>query len=104
MENNIFGERVKKARLDSNMTMEELSKLSQTTKGTIWKIESGKTKCPNVVMAKNISISLNVSLDWLLGITDNSNNNNDLNILYNKLNYEDKEKVLKYINTLLGSD
>lgn len=64
-----FGRRLKSLRLRNNMTQEELGKLLGKTKNSISQYETGKRE-PDLETLKIISDYFTVSLDYLLGKTD----------------------------------
>lgn len=82
MENQTFGDRVKKLRKSKNMSMEELAKAVNTTKSSVNMWENANA-IPRETMLLELSKTLNVSIDFLLG-------NKELNIwgFHNK-NYEE---------------
>lgn len=63
-------ERLRVARKKKKLTMEQLAKLVNTTKGTISNYENGHSSPPNEMLSL-LSDKLDVSADWLLGRTDN---------------------------------
>lgn len=60
-----IGERIRKARENTNLKQTELAKLLNKSQGTITDIENGKNK-GNFEILKEICIALNVSADWIL--------------------------------------
>ena len=72
MDNNLFSERLKEARLTAKLKQTELAKLSGVTAATISAYEradDGKGKNPSLENALKLAQALNVSLDWLCGTT-----------------------------------
>lgn len=70
MDKKIFAQRLKEARLSSNLTQTELSKTSGVTSATISAYESpdgNKGKNPSLDNALKLAQTLGVSLDWLCG-------------------------------------
>lgn len=65
---NVFGERLKKIRLQHNESQEELAKVLNTDRTTIFRYENGKT--PQVPILKKIAVHYNISLDYLCGLID----------------------------------
>ena len=64
-----FGTRLKKIRLERNMTEYELAKLLNVSDRTISKWEHGISS-PDIISLRNIVTKLNVSTDYLLGLTN----------------------------------
>lgn len=69
MELNILGNRIKILRLEANLTQEEFGKPYSLKKSTVSQYESGSSR-PDDELKKRIAIDYNVSLDWLMGLTD----------------------------------
>lgn len=70
MDNTIFAQRLKEARIALKLTQTELSKLSGVTPATISAYEcadGSKGKNPSLDNALKLAQALNVSLDWLCG-------------------------------------
>lgn len=64
----VFGERLKQLRLQHKETQEELAKILETDRITIYRYENGNT--PQVSTLKKIAIHYNVSLDYLCDLID----------------------------------
>ncbi len=62
-----FGERIKNARIDMDMSQKEMSILIPMNQSNYSKIENGKQE-PSIYQLKRISEILQVSVDELLGI------------------------------------
>lgn len=68
----MFGSRLKKARKDANLTLDELSAkynsrfCGRISKGTLSKYENGRQE-PMITVVRNLSLILGVSVDYLLG-------------------------------------
>lgn len=76
----LFSKRLKEARTDKNMTQKELSEKSGVSTVMISAYErsntnSGKNPALNNIYA--IATALGVSIDWLCGLTENTEFNND---------------------------
>lgn len=65
----MFGERMRQIRESLNLTQDELAERAGLEVLQIWRYESGKTK-PNTEMIAKIAKGLQVSADYLLGLTD----------------------------------
>lgn len=64
-----FSERLKELRLSKSLTMEQLGKEIETTRGTIGNFENGNKK-PSLDMLIKIANYFDVSIDYLVGRTD----------------------------------
>lgn len=69
MQKSVFPDRLQKALEDKGMKQNELADLSQTTEATISRYLRGD-RAPHVDVLVEISKALNVSIDYLLGVTD----------------------------------
>lgn len=108
-----LGERIRILREAAGMTQEEFGKLIGVVKSTVCLYESGKST-PNDQIKTRICQHFDVSLDYLLGLTDKPNcstiDNSDVLILstlettlihrFRNLNQEGQEKVLAYLDDL----
>ena len=65
-----FGERLKKIRKLRNITQLELTQLSGVAQSSISQYESSKTRTPTIDIARKLAEALDVSVDYLLGNTD----------------------------------
>ena len=98
-----IGERIKSARLKSNLTQEELAALVDLSPTHISVIERG-LKSPKLDTFIRIANALNVSADYLLF---NDINNSAEGVIFelsesiNKLPQERKEKIIAVIKILL---
>lgn len=70
MDNTIFSQRLKEARISAKLTQTELAKISGVTAATISAYECSdgkKGKNPSLENALKLAQALNISLDWLCG-------------------------------------
>ncbi|MBU5333597.1 helix-turn-helix transcriptional regulator [Anaerocolumna aminovalerica] len=65
-----FSTRLKDLRLSKNMTLEQLGKEIDSTKATIGNFENGNRK-PSLDMLIKLADFFNVSIDYLVGRSDN---------------------------------
>lgn len=104
METNILGNRIKILRLEANLTQEEFGKPYSLKKSTVSQYESGSSR-PDDELKKRIALDYNVSLDWLMGLTDIRNYTEDPNItiaLHSDTDYDDLPKeALDEINNFV---
>ncbi len=82
-----FGETLRELRENKSITREQLSKDTGVSLTALYYYEKDQ-KTPSIDILRNISKSLNVSADYLLGLTDNpSNENNEMpEYIKNRLN------------------
>lgn len=67
-----FGDRLRKLRLENNMTQEDLSKKLNVSRATVGRYETNE-RFPDKNILKEIADTFEVSIDYLLGRTDNRN-------------------------------
>lgn len=97
METNILGNRIKTLRLEANLTQEEFGKPYSLKKSTVSQYESGGSR-PDDELKKRIALDYNVSLDWLMGLTDIRNHTDNPNItiaLHSDTDYDELPKEAK---------
>ena len=93
-----LGERIRKRRLDLNITQSELAKkLNYTSRSSINKIEMGAQDVP-INKIFDFANALNCSLPFLLGISENNTSNEEAELLniFRQLSAEGKEKIKTY--------
>ena len=64
-----LGMKVKSARREQKLTLEALSKQVGISRNFLWEIEAGR-KAPALSTLYNLGLVLNISIDYLLGMTD----------------------------------
>ena len=87
--NIILGERIKIGRKANNFTREKLAEMIEVSPRFLAEVESGKVGV-SLQTLKNISASLSVSSDYLLGLND-ENKLNQLEMIYNRLTKIDEK-------------
>lgn len=102
MDNKIFGQRIKKLRLDKGLTMQELADKLEVTKSSInmWENSNSIPK-DNILIA--LSKMFEVSIDYLLGNEDMEEKipeNKQLHYIQRKLEKLDEQR-LKQAETIL---
>lgn len=105
-----FVNRLNNLMTDKNISQNKLAEMTGITQSSISDWANGKYK-PRQDKVYLLSEALKVSPAYLLGYTDNKNldryevkeENDNLNILFNKLNDEGQEKVLNYTQDLVDS-
>lgn len=75
--NDIFNERLHRAREGKGLTMEELASRLKMNKSTIQRYESGTITNVKLPVVEAIAKVLDVNPDWLLGKTNNASIVND---------------------------
>lgn len=91
MNSNILGKRIKILRTEAGLTQEEFGKPYNLKKSTVSQYESGSSK-PDDELKKRIANDYNVSLDWLMGLSEIRNPYSELKINIPE-EYADKYKV-----------
>jgi len=89
-----FGSRLKELRLENNMTQEQLGKLLKKSKNNISQYERDIRQADDETK-KIIADYFNVSIDYLVGYSDNRNSPKD----NNKTIDEELEEILKKLNS-----
>ncbi len=96
MELSLLGERIKSARIEKRFTLEQLSERIGISRNFLWEIEAGR-KAPSIQTLCNIGKELKISIDYILGLSDNvkwidNKDERNINSLTNKL--DDKEIIM----------
>lgn len=97
MENSIFGNRVKKLRIDNGYSMQDLANKINVTKSSINMWENGGS-IPKDNILIELSKLFNVSIDYLLGNEEREEQvpeNKTLHYIQRNLEKLDKEKLSK---------
>lgn len=101
-----FGKRLKEARLIKKLTQEELAKKVNTKKTTISNYETGYSS-PSYDMLRDLAEILEVTTDWLIGVSDTSINHAHAYYLYLKETFDsdkiDNKKIGKF-QSLISDD
>lgn len=99
-----FGERLRELRIEKNITQEELANYFGLHKTRISQYELNKRQADDE-MKKKFAKYFNVSLDWLLGLTNIRNYTDDNNVkiaLHSDTEYDDlPEEARKEINNFI---
>lgn len=98
-----MGEKIKAARMAKKYTLEKLSEKIGISRNFLWEIEAGR-KAPAIQTLYNISRELNLSIDYMFGLSENkklldSTANTDASI--NRLLCDLSEKELNIFSELL---
>lgn len=92
-----FHERMKKIRTEKDLTLEDLAKALNTTKSTLSRYENN-LRVPNVDFINQLAKYFNVSVDYLLG---NTNDPKAKNSEEPKLTKKDEKDIQKALNETL---
>ena len=65
-----LGDRIRKAREHYGMSQAELARRIKISKQALYQMESGKTEDPGVLKVKAIATTLRVSINYLIGLSD----------------------------------
>lgn len=92
---NIFAERMKEARLKADLSQAELSRRTKIAAATLSTYESTENpKNPPIDKAAAIARELNVSLDWLCGLSDKGDNTS------NEITFDDVMEAIMLLASL----
>lgn len=101
-----IGERIKKRRLELNITQTEIYEVARISSGNLSGIESGKS-LPSATALINLSKILNCSIDWILtGLMPNpkdniSNIEDELLNGFRSLSKDEQEELLEILRMKL---
>ena len=101
-----MGFRIKSVRLENKLTLEKLSEQLGISRNFLWEIEAGR-KAPAIQTLHNIGKELNISLDYILGLsptpakisTDRDDDVSKIENLLNSLNSHEARVLLKLLET-----
>ena len=98
----LFGERLLSTRKKKKISQDELAKMIGVHAPIIGRYEREEVK-PSVEIATKIAEALEVSLDYLTGLSDLELDKNIIDVVTSlqKLNSEDKEHIFTTINALI---
>ena len=95
MDLSILGNKIKTERKRQKITLEKLSEQIGISRNFLWEIEAGR-KAPALNTLYNIAVTLNVSIDYLMGVSDeNKRINNELPITDHDMHIS---KIIKQLN------
>jgi len=74
----VLGSKIKTERKRQNITLEKLAERIGISRNFLWEIEAGR-KAPAINTLYNIGVTLNASIDYLMGLSDENKriNNED---------------------------
>ncbi len=99
---NKFAVRLRSARTERGLSLEELAKANETTKATLSKYENAKCE-PKMRKAKKLADYLGVSFDWLIGHSEEkwaTITRKELEVLFSGLSEKDQKEAIKYLRYL----
>ena len=100
-----FGKRITEVRKEKEMSQDQLARILQTTTTTIGRYERDEVK-PSIDVATKLADALNVSLDYLVGRSENSLKDKKMIERINSivsLDEKDKESIFYAIDGLIKS-
>lgn len=85
----LMGEKIKAARVQKKLTLEKVSERIGISRNFLWEIEAGR-KAPAIQTLYNIGKDLDISIDYLLGLSEHKkwlceNNDSDLCMNINRI-------------------
>jgi len=90
-----IGQRIRQLRKENNITQEELGKMYGLAKSTVSLYESGRSN-PDDEIKQKIADHFNVSIDWLLGRTDERRTADEIIAEYKEKELEFEELFEKF--------
>ena len=97
-----IADRIRETRIQRGLTQEQLAvKLGYTSRSSITKIEKNTYEI-GLETAKSIAKALDVSPEYL--IFGETTAENEITTLFNRLNPDQQESVLKLLRTMVGED
>lgn len=97
----LVGKRIKSARLEKRFTLEKLSEKIGISRNFLWEIEAGR-KAPAIQTLYNIGKELNLSVDFILGLSNDIKwLGNEIELNINEIIKELNDKEIKTLYALL---
>ncbi|MBS6764316.1 MAG: helix-turn-helix transcriptional regulator [Clostridium sp.] len=96
-----LNDNIRKLREENNLTQQQLADRLYVSRQTVCRWENG-SRCPDLVTAKKLAISFDVSLDELISDEDIKSSKNNLNFLKSK-KLSDRKKLYGYQRLILKS-
>lgn len=104
MDNIKIGKRIKEAREEKDMSLQDVAELTGVARSTIQRYEAGRIDKIKLPVIESIARSLGVRPDWIIGKTDNKipeiESKPKLLIYYNSLNSNGKETATEQVRLL----
>lgn len=97
----MVGEKIKSARIEKKLTLEKLSEQIGISRNFLWEIEAGR-KAPAIQTLYNIGKSLNLSIDYILGLSNNAKwietkNEQNINDILNEFDKRELDILYKLL-------
>ena len=97
----LVGKRIKSARLEKRFTLEKLSEKIGISRNFLWEIEAGR-KAPAIQTLYNIGKELNLSVDFILGLSNDIKwLGSEIELNINEIIKELNDKEIKTLYALL---
>jgi transcriptional regulator with XRE-family HTH domain len=100
-----IGERLKTLRKENDMTLDELGVKLNMPKSSLSRYENGESD-PSIETVKKIASFFNVSIDWLAGLSDSRNSEQNYDFTYKDIVLEchknniSVERLKKFIDLI----
>lgn len=102
----MLGKKIRELREENNITQQDLAKYLKVAKSTLSQYETG-SRIPNDDIKKAIALKFNVSIDYLLGLTNIPNTVDDYIQKSNSNSYhinDDEQTLIKKYRQLKAED
>jgi transcriptional regulator with XRE-family HTH domain len=102
----MLGKKIRELREENNITQQDLAKYLKVAKSTLSQYETG-SRIPNDDIKKAIALKFNVSIDYLLGLTNIPNTVDDYIQKSNTNSYhinDDEQTLIKKYRQLKAED
>ncbi|MGH1457227.1 MAG: helix-turn-helix domain-containing protein [Alphaproteobacteria bacterium] len=98
---NALGDKIRQLRKHHGLTLDELAKRADSSKGYIWELENRDTRNPSADKLMKIAEALETTADFLLDKTKSEPDADDMQAAlyrnFEKLDKEDKERFMKMV-------
>lgn len=99
----LMGEKIKSARIEKRFTLEKLSEKIGISRNFLWEIEAGR-KAPAIQTLYSIGKELNISIDYILGLSNSikwfdDENEKNINFLIKRLDKRELAMLCKLLET-----
>ena len=98
---NALGDKIRKLRKAQKLTLEELAKQTDSSKGYIWELENRDTRNPSADKLMKIAEILETTTDFLLDKKKSEPNDSDMQAAlyrnFEKLDEEDQKRFMKMV-------
>ena len=98
---NALGDKIRRLRKEKKLTLEELAKQTDSSKGYIWELENRDTRKPSAEKLMKIADVLDVTTEFLLDDKRSEPDTNEMQAAlyrnFEKLEPEDKERFMRMV-------